>query len=80
MAGLRCVMPTATNSASAASFTITMMLLARELSFAPRSSSQVIAATMPNAGRLIRIGVPRIRGAVPISACTSGVELSSAVR
>ena len=67
-------------SASASSLTTTMMLLARTLSFAPRSSSQVITITIANAGRLTRIGMPgdvrrRIEQAVH-----SGFELRSAVR
>ena len=36
----------------------TMTVFAVALSRAPRSSSQVISITMPNAGRLIRIGMP----------------------
>ena len=57
-----------------------MMLLARTLSFAPRSSSHVINITMPNAGRLTRIGMPAMCGAVSSRPCISGFELSSAVR
>ena len=51
--GCRCVAPTAMNRPSASSLITTMMLLARTLSFAPRSSSTVISITMANAGRLI---------------------------
>ena len=57
-----------------------MMLLAVVLSRAPRSSSQVIAMTIANAGTLTRIGMPAIVGAVCSSPWTAGSELSSAVR
>ena len=67
-------------SASAASLMTTMMLLARTLSFAPRSSSHVITITIPNAGRLTRIGIPPICGAVSSRPWMSGFELRSAVR
>ena len=52
-------MPTAMNSPSASSLIITMMLFARELSRAPRSSSHVMNITMPNAGRFTSTGMPR---------------------
>ena len=73
-------MPTPMKSASTTSLMTTMIVLAVALSRAPRSSSQVISITMPNAGRLTRIGMPRIFGAVFSRSLTSGFELSSAVR
>ena len=48
------------------------MLLARALSRTPSSSSQVISATMPNAGTLIRIGTPTMCGALSSRPCTAG--------
>jgi hypothetical protein len=43
---------------STSSLITTMMLLARALSRAPRSSSQVISITIANAGRLTGSGCP----------------------
>ena len=63
LAAARWVAPTTVNNVSASSLIITMMLLAVALSRAPRSSSQVISITMPNAGRLTRMGTPEMCGA-----------------
>ncbi len=58
----------------------TITLLARALSRAPRSSSQVMKVTMPNAGRLTSTGMPSTRGAESSSPCTAGFDDSAAVR
>ena len=47
----------------------TMMLLARVLSLTPITSSQVMAMTIRNAGRLTSTGTPAIRGAVRMTVC-----------
>ena len=57
-----------------------MMLLARELSFTPRISSQVITATMANAGRFNSTGIPNSLGAVSINPDTAGSALSDTAR
>ena len=46
-----------------ASFNTTMAVLKPELSLMPRTSTQVIAATISTAGRLKMIGSPAMRGA-----------------
>jgi hypothetical protein len=67
-----CIPPTITNSASTASFTITMMLFTRVLSRAPRMSNHVTIITMLNAGRFTSTGIGPMRGAVSSSAITAG--------
>ena len=68
------------NRPSASSFTATMTLLARELSFAPRNSTSVTSSTIAAAGTFTRIGIPATRGADASRPCTPGSELRSAVR
>jgi hypothetical protein len=74
------IAPTTMNMPSTSSFTTTMMLFARTLSRTPRYSSHVISSTITAAGTFSSTGSPRNRGAVCSSPCTSGLELSSAVR
>ncbi len=57
-----------------------MMLFALALSRTPSSSSHVMSMTIANAGTLMSMGTPATWGALSISACTLGSELSSAVR
>ncbi len=57
-----------------------MIVLAFELSRAPRSSSHVTNITIKKAGKLMSTGTPASRGAVSSRPCTAGSLLSSAVR
>jgi hypothetical protein len=58
----------------------TITLLARALSLTPRISSQVITATMANAGRFRSTGIPKSLGAVSIKPDTAGSALSDTAR